>query len=267
MSKVKFFILAFLSLTIFSFFKVQKDVLINQCEIENFSFEVGEYLVYRAYYNWGPIWIPAGEVSFKVEDADSLYHIKIVGKTYTSYESIYKVYDRYESYVDKETLQPHTFIRDIQEGSYYRYDSLLFDLKNEKIKSYWSSKKDSIDEFDFEMKDCMHDLISVLYFVRNINYDSLKKGDMIPLDIFFDKELYPIKMEYGGKKKKKKIKGLGKRDVLKIIPEAIDGHVFSENTKMTIWASDDGRRVPLLVESPVIIGKVKGVLIKDESIE
>lgn len=237
---------------------------IDQCSIENSYFSVGERLIYRAYYNWGLIWIPAGEVSFTVKDAGDNFEIEIIGKTYESYESIYKVYDVYRSFIDKETLAPRLFIRDVQEGSYTRYDSLSFDLENNKITSYWGRSRADATRHDFEMNDCMHDLISVLYFVRNIDYSRYEKGDMIPLDIFFDKELYPVKMEYQGTTRRKKIKGMGRQDVIEIIPEAIDGHVFDENTKMTIWASDDEYRIPLLVESPVIVGKVKGVLIKKE---
>ena len=72
-------------------------------------------------------------------------------------------------------------------------------------------------------------------------------------------------MEFGGRSKRKKIKGLGRQDVIAIKPEAIDGHVFDRGTRITIWATNDSKKIPLLVESPVRIGKVKGVLLRDKS--
>ena len=40
----------------------------------------------------------------------------------------------------------------------------------------------------------------------------------------------------------------------------IAGNVFKEDSKMTVWVSDDQNRIPVLIESPVSVGSVKVVL-------
>jgi len=56
-----------------------------QCLEKNFAFQTGEKLVFRGYYNWGFIWVAAGEVELSVaadqyENKD-VFKIKGEGKT------------------------------------------------------------------------------------------------------------------------------------------------------------------------------------------
>ena len=110
------------------------------------------------------------------------------------------------------------------------------------------------------MGDCMHDILSVVYYARNIDYDNFDAGQTFPVKIFMDKEIHPLQVKYKGKEAKKKIKGQGSFNTIKFSPEVITGDVFEEGTEMNIWVSDDGNRIPLLIESPVSVGSVKAVL-------
>lgn len=238
---------------------------VDLCEIDNHTFQGGEKLRFRIYYNWKFVWVPAGEVEFSVVEDATNYHVKVIGKTYSAYESFFKVDDLYMSRIDKSTLLPEYFLRDVEEGNYNRYDSILFDQQNLHAASYWGKQREDAKKIEFQMEGCVQDMVSVLYFVRNLDYSSYEDETIIPISIFFDKELYPLKMEVN-KREKKKIKGLGKFKTIKLIPEAVDGHVFDEDTKMDVWISDDKNKIPLLIESPLTIGSAKAVLIKHEGL-
>ncbi len=233
---------------------------LDLCSIENETFNGGEELVYKLYYNWKFVWIPAGEVKFKIEESDTVYDISAVGKTYSSYDNFFKVRDYFYSTVDKETMLPISFKREIEEGNYRLFDSISFDQKNQTALAIHGKSKETATETEFEMGGCMQDMLSLLFYIRNVDYSDVPKGSQIPLKLFFDKEIFPLKLEYGGKEKKKKIKGLGKFRTLKFIPEVVAGEVFDEDTKMKIWVSDDQNKIPLLIESPVSVGSVKAVL-------
>jgi len=75
-----------------------------------------------------------------------------------------------------------------------------------------------------------------------------------------DKEVWPLKVRYKGEEADKKIKGLGRFDTMIFSPEVILGEVFTEQSKMNVWVTNDFNRVPLLIESPVSVGSVKAVL-------
>ena len=81
----------------------------SRCDVQNSTFQGGEELIYKVYYNWGMIWLSAGEVVFKVEDLGSDYKISARGYTYKSYEWFFKVQDYYETIIDKQTLLPKRF--------------------------------------------------------------------------------------------------------------------------------------------------------------
>lgn len=231
----------------------------DPCEIENKTFDSTEHLVYKIYYNLKFVWIPAGEVSFDIRETDQDYEVTVVGKTYTSYNSFFEVNDYFYSRFDKETLLPEAFVRIVQEGKYRKFDSLYFDQSQQLAYSFNGRKRATAKKDTFALDHCMHDMVSILYHMRNIDFDQLNKKDELPVQVMFDEEIFPLSVKYLGTKKKK-IKGLGKRNTIVLEPQVVAGEVFDENTTMKIYASNDDRRIPLMIESPVSVGSVKAIL-------
>lgn len=231
----------------------------EQCGIFNNTFQHGEKLVYKLYYQLGFLWVPAGEVVFTVKDVGNAYEMRAIGKTYSSYESIFKVNDYFYSKVDKVSMLPRNFVRIIEEGNYRLYDSISFDQKRNVAMTYHGKTKDSAKPQMHRLNNCMHDIVSNMYNIRNLETTSLKNGEQINLDMFFDKEIYPLNIKYSGKETKI-IKGLGEFKTIKMVPDLVSGNVFKEGDKMTMWVSDDRNKIPLLIESPVSVGSIKAVL-------
>lgn len=238
-----------------------EDIDFGGCHIDNTAFQPGEEITYKLYYNWNFIWIPAGEVVFKVKDFNKQYHLSVVGKTYSSYEWFFKVRDYYDTYIDKETLLPTLSIRDVTEGGYTLYDKVNFDQKKKKAKGVRGRTKETIKENNsFDLEGCTHDILSIIYHARNIDYDKYEAGKKFPIKVFMDKKSWPLQVNYLGKEEQTKIKGLGQFKTIKFSPEVLSGFVFSNDTQMDVWVSDDENRVPLLIESPVSVGSVKAIL-------
>ncbi len=145
------------------------------CGIHNTTFEAGEEIVYKLYYNWNFVWLAAGEVTFRVHDLPNQYRVTVRGRTYPSYEWFYKVTDNYESYLDKETLLPQIHIKDIHEGGYEKYDRTTFYQDEKRIVSHRGRTRSDTKPKYMSVDPCMHDLISIIYFARNLNYDRLRE--------------------------------------------------------------------------------------------
>ena len=256
----KRFLLLLFIVFIFSAFVNKSEPVYDDCTIENTCFTSGEKLVYKAYYNWKFIWIPAGEAEFYVKENKFDYEVKVIGKTYESYDNFFKVRDYFYSKIDKKTMFPKNFVRIIEEGDYRKFDSISFNQESRKAYSYNGKTRHSAVKKEVNFDRCMHDLLSVLYFMRNIKVENYKKGEFIPTKVFFDNETYPIKVKYEGKEGKKNIKELGTFNTIKVIPDLVVGNVFKEGDKMKIWVSDDANKLPLLIESPLKIGSAKAVL-------
>jgi len=237
----------------------EKDV-IEPCFMENKTFQGGEEITYKLYYNWGIMWLSAGEVTFKVNDMGSQYHVAVAGRTYKSYEWFFKVRDYYDTYIDKNSLLPKTAIRNVREGKYRLYDEITFDQENKKASSLRGKTKDVATKKNYNLGECMHDMLSVIYYSRNIDFESYKEGEEFPVKIFMDKEVWPLNVKYKGKQSRKKVKGKGRFNTIKFSPQVVSVRVFKEGEEMMVYVSDDKNRIPLLIESPVSVGSVKAVL-------
>ena len=233
---------------------------LSTCYIENTTFQPGEEITYKLFYNLGILWLSAGEVTFKVNDLGEQFKLTALGKTYKSYEWFYKVRDYYETHVNKETLLPNYSLRDINEGKYRLYDKITFKQNQQKAVSLRGKTKDEAKPTTYNIDPCMHDLLSIFYYMRNVDYNNIDKGDIIPIKIFIDKETWPLELEYRGRDAEKRIKGLGKFKTIKFGPEVIEGYYFKKGTEMNVWVSDDENKIPLLIESPVSVGSIKAVL-------
>jgi hypothetical protein len=229
------------------------------CAINNTSFKTGEELTYKVYYNWNFVWIPAGEIKFKVIDQGDKYYIHAKGRTYGSYDPFFKVRDEFKVWIDKETMLPRTSIRNVREGGYQLYDMMKYDFDKMEIHSYRGKSEDKTHKLVYDIDNCMHDILSIIYYVRNKDYAKMKKGTDIPVRIFLDKEKYSLEAKYKGREVKE-IKGLGEFKTLKLMPEVVSGKVFTDPSGMAIWATDDKNRLPLQIESPLSVGSLKVVL-------
>lgn len=238
----------------------------DPCVTHNSVFQSGEELTYKLYYNWGYIWLSAGEVNFKVTETSSTYIFEARGKTYKSYEWFFKVDDYFRSEVDKKTLLPIEFERSVEEGNYRFYNKTHFNQDNKSATSQKGRTKDNLTSTEHVFKQCMHDVLSSIYYLRNVNYSALNTNDKIPLKMFLDDGTYPIDVEFRGVKNRK-IRDLGKHQTFQLSPELVEGEVFSSDQKMNVWVSNDSNKIPLLIESPVSVGSVKAVLIKHKGLK
>lgn len=232
----------------------------NICRTDNHAFQAGEKIVYKLFYNWNFVWVAAGEVTFRINDLPKQYHVSVRGQTYPSYEWFFKVDDRYESYLDKKTLLPDIHIKDVQEGGYTRFDRTIFDQQKYQAVSSRGANRNDLKDKHIDLGGCMHDLISIVYYARNLEPNKMKTGQKIPINILMDQEIHPLSLKYLGREENVKVKGVGHFDTHVISPQLIAGEVFQEGDEMKIYVSNDQNKLPVLIESPVSVGSVKAVL-------
>ncbi|MEJ7626402.1 MAG: DUF3108 domain-containing protein [Ferruginibacter sp.] len=220
------------------------------CGIKNTAFKAGEVVTMKVFYNTMGAYIGAGEATFttKLEryNGKTVYHFIGEGKSYSFFDKFFKVRDRYESYVDTTSLLPYKFIRNVDEGGHKIYNNVSF---NQTTQTATSNKG------VFKTTKCIQDVVSSMYYARNINFDKYKPGDKIPFDMYLDDEVYHLYIRYVGKEKIKT--RYGKFHSIKFKPLLVKGTMFEGGEKMTAWVSDDPNRLLLRVESPISVGSIK----------
>jgi hypothetical protein len=230
------------------------------CSTKNTAIHAGEELVFKVFYNVSAVWVGAGEAKFTTQLTNMynkpVYHIKGVGATYTSYDWIFKVRDVYETYIDTSNLNPLRFKRDVNEGGTKFTNDVVF---HQDLKKAVSKGK------TFNTPECIQDVLSAIYYARNIDYDKFQKGDKIPFNMFLDDEVFNLYIRYMGKVKIKT--KFGEYHAIKIQPLLIDGTIFKGGEKMVVYVSDDKNHIPLRIESPILVGSVKVDLMNHKNLK
>lgn len=220
------------------------------CDLRNSAFHAGEIITYKVFYTVAGAYLGAGEATFRsnIETLNNkpVYHITGEGKTYSFYDNFFKVRDKYESYIDTATLQPYRFIRNVNEGTYKKYENVNFNK---------ATNTAVTNSGVYKVPECVQDVLSSIYFARNIDFDKYKPEDKIQFSMFLDNEVYDMYIRYLGKETVKT--RYGKFKAIKFKPLLIKGTIFEGGEKMTVWVSDDANRIPVRIESPISVGSVK----------
>lgn len=237
---------------------------------EDLAFKNHEVLVYAASYTWGPIFTDVGEAMLKLNKTKVYpveYHITATARTHKFYDKFFKVRDFYESKFTVPGMRSVYFHRDINEGDYTMKNTYQFDWDNMLIKAKIERQQEPVKNIDIKMNGCTLDVLTYFYSLRNLDFNNAYPDKLYTLNIALDGETYSIKCRYLGKEQKK-IKALkSKINCLKFAVEVIAGSVFKGDEKVIMWVSDDKNHIPLEIESPIIVGKVKARILRYENLK
>ncbi len=183
---------------------------------------------------------------------------KVVGKGWTTgpVKWFFNVKDHYESHFDKVTGQPYKFVRDIDEGGYTKNRIVDFDHEQNKalINDLKEHTKSTVD-----IEKNIQDLVSAYYYLRN-NYDTetIQKGSIVELNIFFDSEIFLFKLKYLGRETIQT--KFGKIKCIKFRPYVMAGRVFKEEESLTLWVTADKNKIPIKIKADLRVGSLRADL-------
>lgn len=212
------------------------------------AFKAGEKLSYKMKYGF----FTAAEANIRVEDSPikfdnkPVYHIIAEGKTAGTFDVFYKVRNRYESYVDKNTLQPYFYAENRKESSYKHTDKVTFDHEKKTItaaKGTFPYKGDQV--FDF---------VSAYYFARCLDVSKMHIGQKLDLEYFLEDGIHTMNITYVGKEKISC--SMGTFNCLKFNPTIIPGRIFRKDSKLYLWITDDNNRIPVKAHVEVVVGSL-----------
>jgi len=217
-------------------------------KVENNAFKKGEQLVYRLHYGF----IDAGEAVLEVKDEEKKYgersalHVVGVAQSKGAFDWFFKVRDRYESYIDEESVCPWVFVRRVDEGGYKINQNYVFNPYKKTVNA---------DGKPFNTSQYAQDMISSFYYARTIDFSNAKPGDIFSFDAFVDNEIYPLKIKYVGKETIKT--DIGYVKCIKFHPVVQKGRVFKHEEDLTAWITDDKNHIPIRAEADILVGSIK----------
>lgn len=217
---------------------------------ENIPFKIGEWLRFELHY--GMLTAGYSSLEVKQDTASNLFLIEGKGWTVGMFKWFFEVNDTYTTHLNKETILPEYFERDVYEGGYtiqreidFKRDvdsARVLDLKHKTDKSMLITPETG-------------DMISSFYYARTFSADTLKLNDLIPFDVFMDNEIFKFALKFLGREIIDT--KFGKVKCLKFSPKVQGGRVFKDDESVLLWVTDDRNKIPIRIQSMLRVGSIK----------
>jgi hypothetical protein len=236
----------------------------------DFPFKAGETAAYGAYYNLNFIWLQSGEVNFSVDTLvyqhQKAWHLLATGKTFKAYDLLMTVRDTFETFSNYETLRPLYSRRAMNHGkenSDYQY---WFDYQTRKVTADIHQAKKEVYRGSIPMDGDAFDLLATAYKFRNDDFEKLFVGEKVPYSMIIDKQVANLYFRYLGKENIKTRNGQKFR-CHKVSVYLMQSDFFPEGEYMKAWFTDDRNHLPVQVETKILIGSVKALLLETTNLK
>lgn len=223
----------------------------------NNAFTVGERLTFDVSYGF----ITAGHAvmsipAYRYVNGRKTYQTRIEASSTSGFDWIFKVRDRYETFMDVEGIFPWRFEQHVREGNYSKDYDAFFDHDAESA--------ETSDGKHFKIPKYVHDIVSAFYYVRTLDLTHSRKGDVIKLQNFFDGETHPLDVRVLGHQDVET--DMGRFACVVIEPMVVQGGLFKSEGTIKIWLTDDDNHIPIKMASKVLIGEIQATLTKYEGL-
>lgn len=229
----------------------------------NTVFKVGETLRFKGSYFMSSLWADLAEVKIEVSDYNasgrSLYSILATASTYSNYDSFFKIRDIYQTWVDKNDVRPYIFKRVVDEGG-YKFDMKYVIQRNTNQAKYEYQRKGNIKTSVIPITDNTHDLVSILYYIRTLDYEKMPLNKSISVPTLIDDKVQDIILTYKGKETIK-TEAFGTKSCYKL-GISINNKALVKKETNNIWLTADKKKVPVQVRAEIPVGSIQLRLIE-----
>jgi hypothetical protein len=197
-------------------------------------FAVGEELVYHATLGG----LPAGTARMRVEAIDTVrgrpaYHVVFAVDGGIPF---FRVHDRYESWIDVETLSSLRHRQVISEGRYHR--STTYEIMPERC---------LYQKNDEEPRPSVANPVDDGSFIYAVRVAGIAAGETRRDDRYFVPDRNPVLLT--GLREDTVTVGVGTFATTVVQPIIKAGGIFSKDGEARVWFSNDEHRIPVLVKS------------------
>jgi hypothetical protein len=221
--------------------------------LPNSAFDVGERLVFDISYGF----VTAGQAvmvipGYKYVNGHKAYEINTYAVSTPAFDNIFKVRDKYSSFVDVDGIFPHRFEQHVHEGKFSRDYEAFFDQDE--------LTAETGDGTKYKIPKYVHDILSAFYYIRTLDLTQYHKGQKISLQNFYDGNTHPLDVLILGRQKIET--EAGTFDCIVVEPMVVEGGLFKNEGSIRIWLTNDANKMPVKVSTKVVVGAIDITLTK-----
>lgn len=226
-------------------------------------FQAGESLTLGIFYKWGAVQTEVAQATLRLEETplgrETLYHSDLSARTAPFFDVFFKIREHFEGWFKKRTLQPQKCIRDTHEGTYAAYNLYSYDWEARQIHAFVDMTSTGPMNLDIPLVDCVCDVPSLVYFVRQMDLSKMETGKRYGLNFAIDDMIFHIYLTKVGVETIK-VKGMGKVRCRLLRCSVVEGAMFEGNEDVKIWLSDDDNQLPISFWAPLRVGAMRGMI-------
>lgn len=221
-----------------------------------------EKLNYVVTYKWGLIQKDAGDVEITKKDNGNTYELKLIAKTKPWADKIYRLRDTLVSVTQKEHYRPLQYIYIAHEKNKYRKDDIKFSYNGNSVKGhankYKENKKGEVVQStnSLEATGATYDMLSVYFFLRDIDYASLKPGESVKATIFSGSKEEFLDVRCEGKEMIQ-LRDKSEHEAWHILFKFTQKGGSKSSDDIDCWISTKPPHIPLLIIGNLPIGQVR----------
>jgi hypothetical protein len=219
--------------------------------VPNTAFGYGEKLTFDLGYKF----ITAGQATMQIAEKPATvsgrptYEVRFDVRTTSSFDKVFKVRDRYQTYIDVDGIFPWRFEQSVREGKYSRDFAANIDQRANMAKT---------TEGSFKVPQYVHDILSAFYYTRALDLRSMKKGQSFSMKNFYGKKTHDLRVKILGRERVEV--PAGTFDCIVVEPMVSEGGLFKSEGRIVVYLTDDDRKIPVKVSTKVAIGSIDGKL-------
>jgi len=211
-------------------------------------FRVGERLLFSI--EWG--FIKAGDATLEVRSlirfqGEPCYLFMSEAWSNPSFTAFFPVKDVVKSLTGVQDLASRRFEKHLREGKYAADVEVAFDQKAKKVRYP--------DGQIVDTTPLARDILASFYYART---QPLVIGKSFYVDNHTDRKNYPLEVKVLRKERVRV--HAGEFDCTVVQPVLRYPGLFEQKGKLTIWLTDDARRMPVMMRSKIVIGSINAAL-------
>ena len=231
---------------------------------DSLAYQAGEKFSFSIHYEWGAIDSDVGWANIILDtlrvNGTKAFHCMVYGRTTRLYDLFFPVRENFQSWFTYDGLKPLRFTRDTHEGKYVARNTYVYrrdGLSDDHIMAEVYTSSDGDRSVELPLNACTFDLPALFYFARNMDFASVEPDRKYPMTFAIDDDVYNVYFILRGPETIK-VRGVGTVKTIKFSVKLISGNVFTGEEDLSVWITDDGNRIPVLFEAPILVGVASG---------
>lgn len=235
-------------------------ILLSTIEVCGVNFQ-NEKLSYTISYKWGLIHKDAGEATLSLTSGGNQYQVMLTAKTKPWADRLYQVRDTLKCTIMASVLQPLSYEKITHEKGEYKRDEIKYIRQNNttigKARRFRYDKgKESITENTFSATGPVYDMLSIFYYLRQLDFNHLDQNKVYTATIFSGKRKETIRIRSLGKEKIK-LKDKSEKEAFHIRFNFTREGGKKSSEDMDTWISTDSRHIPLYLVGKLPVGEIR----------